>query len=149
LGDQIGKRQREGCGPCDQYIIESRQRQVAGRENCLAQPPPDAVALDRVAGLACDRDAEAGSLSGFGLQALSRDQREGRAGNAPCLAQRKEILALAQPLRRAPNRCLLRRVQADRRLRPRARRAASTLRPPLVDMRERKPWRRLRTSLLG
>lgn len=39
--------------------------------------------------------------------------------------------------------------QAERRLRPRALRAAITLRPPTVAMRARKPWRRLRTSLLG
>ena len=39
--------------------------------------------------------------------------------------------------------------QADSRLRPRARRALSTLRPPFVARRARKPWRRLRTSLLG
>jgi hypothetical protein len=38
---------------------------------------------------------------------------------------------------------------AERRLRPRARRAAMTLRPPTVFMRDLKPWRRLRTSLLG
>ncbi len=41
------------------------------------------------------------------------------------------------------------RAYALRRLRPWARRAAMTLRPPLVAMRARKPWRRLRTSLLG
>src|SRR5438132_11514112 len=40
-------------------------------------------------------------------------------------------------------------AQADRRLRPFARRAASTLRPAAVAMRARKPWRRLRTRLLG
>jgi len=40
-------------------------------------------------------------------------------------------------------------VQALSRLRPRARRAATTFRPPLVAMRARKPWRRLRTRLLG
>jgi hypothetical protein len=40
-------------------------------------------------------------------------------------------------------------AQAESRLRPRLRRAAMTLRPPTVAMRERKPWRRLRTSLLG
>jgi hypothetical protein len=34
-------------------------------------------------------------------------------------------------------------------LRPLARRLASTLRPPTVAMRERKPWRRLRTITLG
>ena len=41
------------------------------------------------------------------------------------------------------------RDQADRRLRPRARRAAITFWPPFVAMRARNPWRRLRTSLLG
>ena len=41
------------------------------------------------------------------------------------------------------------RAQADSRLRPFARRAASTRRPATVDMRARKPCRRLRTSLLG
>src|SRR5437763_12265041 len=41
------------------------------------------------------------------------------------------------------------RPQADRRLRPLARRAASTRRPPGVAIRARKPWRRLRISLLG
>jgi hypothetical protein len=39
--------------------------------------------------------------------------------------------------------------QADSRLRPLARRLASTLRPPTVAMRERNPWRRLRTSFDG
>src|SRR3546814_14622167 len=39
--------------------------------------------------------------------------------------------------------------QADSFLRPLARRAASTLRPPTVAERERKPWRRFRTSRLG
>ena len=41
------------------------------------------------------------------------------------------------------------RVQAVSFLRPRARRALITLRPPVVAMRARKPCRRLRTSLLG
>ena len=40
-------------------------------------------------------------------------------------------------------------AQALSRLRPRERRAAKTLRPPLVAIRVRKPWRRLRTNLLG
>ena len=39
--------------------------------------------------------------------------------------------------------------QAESFLRPRARRAASTLRPPTVAVRARKPWRRARTSRLG
>ena len=39
--------------------------------------------------------------------------------------------------------------QAERRLRPLARRRDSTFVPFLVAMRARKPWRRLRTSRLG
>jgi hypothetical protein len=39
--------------------------------------------------------------------------------------------------------------QADSLLRPWARRRDSTLRPPAVAMRALKPWRRLRTILLG
>ena len=39
--------------------------------------------------------------------------------------------------------------QADSRLRPFARRLASTRRPPTVAMRLRKPWRRLRIRTLG
>jgi hypothetical protein len=39
--------------------------------------------------------------------------------------------------------------QAVRRLRPRARRRAISLRPLRVAIRERKPWRRLRTSRDG
>jgi hypothetical protein len=38
---------------------------------------------------------------------------------------------------------------ADRRLRPLALRRASTFRPPVVDIRARKPWRFLRTSRDG
>jgi hypothetical protein len=41
------------------------------------------------------------------------------------------------------------RYQAETRLRPLARRRASTFWPFLVAMRERKPWRRLRFRLLG
>lgn len=45
---------------------------------------------------------------------------------------------------------LFRRIcQADSFLRPLLRRRDRTLRPPLVSMRARKPWRRLRTILLG
>ena len=52
------------------------------------------------------------------------------------------VLAMRHPSLRLP-------PHADRRLRPFARRRATTLRPPVVAMRLRKPCRRLRTSLLG
>lgn len=41
------------------------------------------------------------------------------------------------------------RVQADKRLRPLARRRLITLRPPTDDIRARKPWVRLRFTLDG
>ena len=44
---------------------------------------------------------------------------------------------------------LRRVVYGQRRARPFARRALNTLRPPLVAMRARKPWVRLRRRLLG
>ena len=44
---------------------------------------------------------------------------------------------------------LMSEAQADKRLRPFARRDASTLRPAAVAVRARNPWRRLRTRLLG
>lgn len=40
-------------------------------------------------------------------------------------------------------------IQADRRLRPLARRRLITLRPPTDDMRARKPWVRFRFTLEG
>ena len=44
---------------------------------------------------------------------------------------------------------LCNRAQADNRLRPFLRRFERTRLPPTVDIRERNPWRRLRTNLLG
>jgi len=41
------------------------------------------------------------------------------------------------------------RPQAESRFRPFRRRLAITRRPPTVAIRLRKPWRRLRTNLLG
>ena len=56
----------------------------------------------------------------------------------------EEIAPLLQTQNRAPA-----AAHAERRLRPFARRRASTLRPLWVAMRARKPWRRLRTRRLG
>src|SRR5262245_45886005 len=49
----------------------------------------------------------------------------------------------------APEWSRARRDQGQRLLRPRARRRLSTRRPPLVAIRARNPWRRLRRKLLG
>jgi len=66
---------------------------------------------------------------------------------AAAAAARKSALCLNRSMEtRAP---LPAPIHALSRLRPRARRAATTLRPPLVAILARKPCRRLRTSLLG
>jgi hypothetical protein len=130
-----------------------------------AQAALHAVALDRAAGLARGGEAEARRLrAGVVLGAAAGLKGEGRRMAASALGGRLKIGAANEPadaagdlvggaarIRRASvrTRRLARRAQADRRLRPRARRAFSTLRPPTVAMRARKPWRRLRTSLEG
>ena len=100
-----------------------------------------------------------GALSLRARAPAARTRRRGpsrrrlRRGNPP--------VASAAPCKRCPvGACLYRRTgahfagtcgrrQALSRLRPLARRVASTLRPPTVAVRARKPCRRLRTSLLG
>jgi hypothetical protein len=71
-----------------------------------------------------------------------QDERAAVRPRAPC--GREVIAPLLQALDHAPG-----GGHADRRLRPLARRRASTLRPFFVAMRARNPWRRLRTSRLG
>jgi len=83
------------------------------------------------------------STAGFGI---------GRCKYPPVVA------AAQQPVRARKNlthgsgtviKAANRLAQAARRLRPRARRRASTARPLFVAMRARKPWVRLRLSTLG
>src|SRR6185312_17092189 len=112
-----------------------------------AQTPLDAVALRRVADLLGDRQSDAGpgGLDRHGLQ------RERRASGAPAFGRVEELRPLAQPaeslgVRRGRHAA---RPQAERDLRPTLRRKFRILRPSLVAMRARKPWRRVRTILLG
>jgi hypothetical protein len=56
---------------------------------------------------------------------------------------------LRQPARRIQPEALAGRGYSPRRRRPRARRLRSTLRPPGVRLRTRKPWRRARRVLEG
>ena len=62
-----------------------------------------------------------------------------------------ELARLREPDggRKSSGTCFLWLAQALRTARPLARRAFRTRRPPLVFMRARKPWRRLRLILLG
>jgi hypothetical protein len=107
----------------------------------------DAVAHHGMRGhLAGDRDAKARVV-----QAI-RNTVDVEAGVLAAFAvalQGQEIFASPDALRATKPVIGGRRGQALRRARPLPRREASTRRPPLVAMRARKPWVRLRLMTLG
>jgi hypothetical protein len=117
------------------------------RMDCGAQPPAHAVAADRPAELSGDGQAE--TDSGIAVSAVTRQQEKWRRLRARAGLRREEIPAFADRNDAFGRVCGPARVQAESRLRPLARRRLTTLRPALVAMRARYPWRRLRTSLLG
>src|SRR5262249_16637917 len=127
--------------PPDDHIIMTGEHLPGGRTpHRLPEPPPHPIALHG-----------GPYLPGYGeadpcrpiVVAPPRLEHERGARNLGARCHREEFAASPQPVHGR------RRRKALRRWRPRARRAATTLRPPLVAMRARKPWRRLRTSLLG
>jgi hypothetical protein len=141
----------------DDDIIVSRPEVICGSEaHGFFPPPPDAIALNRSADFSGDCEADARrpfivsppQLDDGALR--SPRQRASRGQEIP--PSQKALHSLGPLLR---NELTLRqsrkwaRPQAERRLRLSARRRRSTLRPPFVAMRARKPWRRLRMSLLG
>jgi hypothetical protein len=149
--------------PPRQHVI------VAGAKRCerrnadkLAQAPPYAVAFHGIADLLryCKSDPR---RSGFGAPERLQDKGACRRSRASCcgLGSGPKVTSAFQPLHEIDIRtdlnrigtgarlCAARSAQALNFLRPRARRAARTLRPPFVAIRVRKPWRRLRTNLLG
>ena len=162
-----------GAGSGDQDVIGPGPpvaRQNFGRGS--AQAPLRPVANDRIADLAARRKTDPYSRRaidpGRGRRRLQHQAGTHRAAAGSC--DTEKIGAGLQSYKAARHRCLtggLRRNahpapasrdaarirksrgQADRRLRPFARRAAMTRRPPGVAIRARKPWRRLRISLLG
>src|ERR1700752_1372702 len=110
----------------------------------FAKPAPDAVTLGGGSVFLGDGESDPDRAV---VVAAARLKGKGSAGNPRTIGNGEEIRPLPQPIhdccpKGGP-------AQALRRLRPRARRAARTLRPPAVARRARKPWRRLRTSLLG
>src|SRR5579862_7286888 len=162
-----------GRGPRDQHIIGSRPpaaRQHFGRNR--PQSPLRPIADHRIADPSARREPHPHRLDGGACGRLRRrlqyETRSDRpparrsntqkigAGLEPCKPTRHRSPNFIEPPsprlsdagRTRPGAAAAAR-QADRRLRPFARRAASTRRPPGVAIRERKPWRRLRTSLLG
>jgi hypothetical protein len=140
------------AGAPDQDMIGAGD--PAHRQHLTGEGPETAlhaVADDRAADLLRHRDPEAHPRVAVG--AIANEQNEaGRRGAAAAIG-RQEIGAFRDGGEgRGPGR--LRSAaslfaQADNILRPRARRAARTLRPPGVALRARKPWRRLRTRRLG
>jgi hypothetical protein len=152
----------ERCPPSHQHVIVSSAKRC-GRRNAdeFAQAPPHAVALHGTADLLGDCKADP-RLPGLGALARLQDKgacRRSRASRGS-LRSGTKVTPAFQPLHETDIRTVLieigtgapiaaRPAQALNFLRPRARRAARTLRPPLVAMRVRKPWRRLRTNLLG
>jgi hypothetical protein len=104
----------------------------------FAQTPLGAVAHHRPADAARGRETDADKIVAVAAPPRLGGQRP--LGAALGLGRGQEVAALLQAFDAD---------QAVRRLRPRARRRAISLRPLRVAMRERKPWRRLRTSRDG
>lgn len=150
---QVGQQCGVGTGqrflPADQNVVMAglgEARHQFARRGTKA--PPGAVALDRAAyplahGNSEPRVGRAIDVNDFGAAGADLED-QARSCDFAARSRYAEILrAPAQPP--DPERT----AQAESRLRPFARRLAITLRPPAVCIRERKPWRRLRTSALG
>jgi hypothetical protein len=115
------------------------------------QPPSDAIAYDGIADFLGDGVTDARRSSIAPIENLNEKKPSTAFFTTPH-GQKFRTLEKPPGLRSrrltvAGQRTRFR--QALSRLRPRLRRAAMTARPPLVAMRARKPWRRLRTSLEG
>jgi hypothetical protein len=141
------ERQAERAAPADQNVIVPVLQASCIREpHKFTQATLDSVALDCVANLSRHREAHARPVH---VRALARLQHKGASGHPHSGSGSPKVRPTLQPLH---GQASLERVSARHalsRLRPCARRAATTLRPPFVAMRARKPCRRLRTSLLG
>lgn len=116
-------------------------RQQRARQ--FAQSPLHPVAHDRVADLPGDGHAVAQALP----LVRTGEQHEAWTRDAQALVGGEKVRAVFDD--RELGAAFAGVAQAESFLRPRARRALSTLRPPTVALRARKPWRRLRTRLLG
>src|SRR5581483_5272618 len=126
------KRRIECRPPADEDIIMPGAKTRARQEpHHLTQPPPHPIALDRVADLARHREADADRSV---VPARPRLQHKSRGRDLASCRRGQEIRPLPQALHGGSE-----KASADSRLRPRLRRAATTLRPPLVAMRARNP----------
>ena len=171
LSPQRSERQAEQLDARNQYIVMPGPRWKGGsRAHRLLETAADPVANNRAPGFFRHRKAEArrdvaaeARLVRARVNASRRLQCE-RLGMKPLsLCGAQKIRPSFQALRRCRGRKILQirfacfmpaalpavQAQADNFLRPRARRAAMTRRPPTVAIRALNPCRRLRTSLLG
>jgi hypothetical protein len=154
VAKQFVERPGQGLQARDNNIVIARQP-IKGKKPLYRrfQPPPRPVPGDRIADLPARGEADPYAAP---CALRRRAEFDGQSvGDPPDAARRpQEILSFLQSRDRRLQVRALRPgisgvVQADSLLRPWARRRASTLRPPAVAMRARKPCRRLRTILLG
>ena len=130
-----------GCSRSTSRAASFRRRRVRLRTTAL--PTFFVTVKPSRAGAVSSRFSACSTSPGIGrLAALRGDAQElGAACQAAGLRRHGRGLLRGRAATRA--------TQADSRLRPLARRLASTLRPPTVAMRARNPCRRLRTSFDG
>src|SRR3569833_3578691 len=134
--DHDGEFTFQRVAPADNDIVAGLwRRDDASQSYHFAKPAANAVAFRRVADFFGDSKADADRA---GIVAKARLHHEGRPGNAGALGGGNEVRSFFQPVHDV-NRRIEIAGQALSRLRPRARRAARTLRPPVVARRARKP----------
>lgn len=122
--------------PADQDMVRSRHSFRANHgTRQFAKTALHPVAHHGVSDLLCHRDPKPHCRITVFAPA-HQQHKAGRCHPACCVGGQK-----VRPLSN--------RNQAESFLRPRARRARITARPPTVAIRARKPWRRARTRLLG
>jgi hypothetical protein len=156
-GFQISDKGRErplgGTLPRDQYVIGFWSPAVGqdfGRY--LPQSPLRSISHYSISDFSArgESDPDVGEAAAL-LRSLRRLQNQTRSRRAAAGGRNPHEIGATLELSETITAifCVARPPHADKRLRPFARRAASTRRPATVAIRARKPCRRLRTSLLG
>ena len=156
-GFQISDKSRErpmGCTlPCDQHVIGGRFAAIGqdfGRY--LPQSPLRSISDYSITDFSARGvpDPDVGEAAAL-LRSLRRLQHQTRSRRAAAGSGDAHEIGATLELSETITGifCVAWPPHADKRLRPFARRAASTRRPATVAIRARKPCRRLRTSLLG
>ncbi len=131
--------------PGDDEDVPARLERGHHHPEHLTEPPPDPVSDHRAAELSARRQPETGHLE-VRPQESCVEERVGPRG--PETLQRREVLRAGD--RHEPRRGAAASVrQTVSRFRPRTRRAASTRRPPVVFIRDRKPCSFARWRFLG